>query len=331
MKLRHTLSLVTFVTFLVMLRMPVSLFAQEYEPSVENIDWSADGKYLAVGLGFQTIEILDASTQQVLRTLKTDTPISDLAWSPEPASNRLAISGVGILWIIDPHTGDNVVNLNIDPTLDCWVRFVEWSPDGTKLATGQIDRCPVGSMARLTAIIWDAASGEPLLTLGKPEQSYTVGSLAWSPDGTHLAVTEPELSQVGILDAITGEKIASIETNIVSSNIVWSPDGSRIASGSEVWDSKTLTQLAQLGFNYEVEWSPDGRYISVAMSVDDLLIYDAETYEIVYRFPRMWIRSRVQGLSWSPDSRRLAFGRDTELEILELSDPPVATLLTANR
>ncbi len=50
---------------------------------------------------------------------------------------------------------------------------VAWSPDGTRLATaGGVDQ---------TAIVWDAGTGEELLTLA--DHPSFVLSLAWSPDG----------------------------------------------------------------------------------------------------------------------------------------------------
>jgi WD40 repeat protein len=56
------------------------------------------------------------------------------------------------------------------------VNSVAWSPDGKRLATGSSDK---------TAKVWDAASGQELLTLRGHDGSVT--SVAWSPNGKRLA------------------------------------------------------------------------------------------------------------------------------------------------
>jgi len=53
---------------------------------------------------------------------------------------------------------------------------VAWSPDGKRLATGSGDG---------TAKVWDAASGQELLTL--KSHNGVVSSVAWSPQGDRLA------------------------------------------------------------------------------------------------------------------------------------------------
>jgi WD40 repeat protein len=56
------------------------------------------------------------------------------------------------------------------------VNTVAWSQDGKRLATGSSDD---------TIKVWDAASGQELLTL--QGHGGLVLSVAWSPDGAHLA------------------------------------------------------------------------------------------------------------------------------------------------
>jgi WD40 repeat protein len=51
-----------------------------------------------------------------------------------------------------------------------------WSPDGTRIATASADK---------TAKLWDALTGQELLTLYG--HTAVVGGVAFSPDGTRLA------------------------------------------------------------------------------------------------------------------------------------------------
>jgi WD40 repeat protein len=58
---------------------------------------------------------------------------------------------------------------------------VAWSPDGKRLATGSNDG---------TAKVWDAATGQELLTLRG--NTGFVYSVAWSPDGKRLAAASDD-------------------------------------------------------------------------------------------------------------------------------------------
>ena len=79
------------------------------------------------------------------------------------------------------------------------VMSVSWSPDGTRLASGSVDK---------TVLIWDAASGEQLCSLNVDS---AVLSVAYSPDGTKLTagLGYPSYSVV-VFDTQTNEQICSL-------------------------------------------------------------------------------------------------------------------------
>jgi WD40 repeat protein len=91
------------------------------------------------------------------------------------------------------------------------------------------------------------------------------------------------------LDAKKVQKLWSAEahTSVIRS-MAWSPDGSRIASGSEdrtakIWDAEDGRELLTLdafsGMVCAVVWSPDGRRLATA-DEGSLRIWDAtEAYE----------------------------------------------------
>jgi WD40 repeat protein len=99
------------------------------------------------------------------------------------------------------------------------------------------------------AKVWDANTGEELLTLSAHRES--VLSVAFSPDGTELATAGFD-GTAKIWDAATGANLLTItghhESTVFSA--VFSPDGSRLATSARttarVWDLATGAELFTL-------------------------------------------------------------------------------------
>jgi len=122
-----------------------------------------------------------------------------VAWSPD--GRRLATASednTGKVW--DTATSQELLTLRGHPGP---VKSVAWSPDGKRLATASSDNAPndksevdflltghtTGNWDS-TARVWDAASGQELLTLRG--HRGPVGSIAWSPDGKRLATASSD-------------------------------------------------------------------------------------------------------------------------------------------
>ena len=91
--------------------------------------------------------------------------------------------------------------------------------------------------------------------------------------------------------------------------VVWSPDNSRIATGSDngvwVWDAVTGEGLFSLGYGRGVEsvaWSPDNSRIVTSSTFDDLRVWDAVTGKELLS---LGYGRGVESVSWSPDSSRI--------------------------
>ena len=175
---------------------------------------------MAGSINDRTVKIWDAQSGRELHTLGAKSarlsPLSRLAFSPD--SKRLA--GGGKIW--DAETGQELANLGrgAEGTIDS----VAFSPDGKRVAGGSMGTVsdtqtgkqvftirargtmnghpwmsfsPDGKRIASSAGIWDAQTGQELLSFGKEIS----GQVAFSPDGHRLAVVPFFNNTVTIYDA----------------------------------------------------------------------------------------------------------------------------------
>lgn len=227
------------------------------------VDWSPNGQWLAatnntISTTFIWSWDAQAGAAQQLRTLPNldeFVGISGAYWSPD-GSKMVTIGDYttpaeyyGVYQVWDTATGER---LNVLPYQAAfYTPKVAWSPDGSRIAGGGIQRCPPtvpegqclpgGEVVFVTSVtdpddIWFARV--PL----------SPSALDWSQ--TTLAVATA--GYIETFDPVTGEQLLSIDTSQ----------------------------------SYRLRWSPDGRYLA-AMSgrgVVDILAIDGATYQVVASF-----------------------------------------------
>ena len=106
--------------------------------------------------------------------------------------------------------------------------------------------------------------------------------------------------------------------------VAWSPDGRRIATGSDngvwVWDAVTgkgLLSLERGRGARSVAWSPDGRRIATGSDDGDFWVWDAVTGENVLSLKH---DHQVELVAWSPDGKRiLTKTRRNEIRIWDVT------------
>lgn len=149
---------------------------------VVSIVCSPNGRWIASGDLNGAIKIWDAATGTEVATVQTHEPFGlSMAFSPD--SRRLASAGIGgavTLWDVD--TAKEIKSLHGHMGA---VSSIAFSPDGKRIVSaGWLDT---------TVRVWDAATGEELLTLhlGKergPSGMDRVDEVVFSPDGQTLAL-----------------------------------------------------------------------------------------------------------------------------------------------
>ena len=144
------------------------------------------------------------------------------------------------------------------------------------------------------------------------------GKIAYSSDGTLLTVA----SSIGIwiYDADTGATLDLLTTPTPISNVVFSPDGRMLASGSwddsmvRLWDVPTGELIVTLAGHrrsvYSVAFSPDGK--TLASGGNDLAVrlWDVTTRQLKATF--IGHLGHINSVTFSPDGSILAGGTDNE-------------------
>jgi hypothetical protein len=256
-------------------------------------------------------------------------------------NGAIAIAGdaYGVVSLIDPRTGSRS-ELTICPECATSGGFVDlaWSPDGTRIAfTTFRDHVPE-DLGSGTVGVFDVASNETttIATCGsRPSGSGSscIGHLAWSPDGSRIA-----LGVSGRLDLLDPNgrnrtSLADLGDRGSVGRPTWSPDGSSIAFFVSKGGSADLYRIDADGSNLDMvldpqprsawadgpDWSPDGSRIAYTvfvpdpssegrMSIPEVWVVDAEGSRPSKLFEAgPCCLGRSTGLAWSPDGTTIAF------------------------
>lgn len=201
------------------------------------------------------------------------------------------------------------------------VTSMEWSPDGTLLATamGSFSTADVGTDASVVWV-WNNLA-EPI---GQwKTQNGTIIVLDWSPDSKMLASGSTE--GVFVVMSKDGTPIRAVQTGAGTLFALdWSPDSQKIAAGAvnsttentvQVWgaDGNLLNTLATQfsgGKFYNTAWSPDGQYLLAGAT--DYALWDSAGNVITTTAATVTANSTPSwSAAWSPDSKSWAIGNES--------------------
>jgi WD40 repeat protein len=136
----------------------------------ESVDWSSDGRSLAVSSRDGSVLVLDPVTGGVSFSWPPGPAVLSVAWHPKGKRLAMAREDNRVL-VVKPHSTGSVMLVHRKSVND-----VAWSPDGKRLATASAD----GSVR-----LW-ASDGTMTDLVLRPHKEGTV-ALSYSPDGKRLA------------------------------------------------------------------------------------------------------------------------------------------------
>jgi TolB protein len=222
--------------------------------------------------------LLDGGGSHQLATGGTFTQPS---WAPDGSSLAYVYRGTNFadIFVTDDQGQSQTRLTNSQSTIldnNDWNLRPTYSPDGTLIAF-------VSDKNSTFPTVWlmNAADGTGRHALPTPglAQQEAVDALAWSPDGTLLAVTlfnEPGPTQIALIPlGAANRQLSRIVTDVPGGALdpAWAPDGSWIAfAGREGYvleiyaeqpDGPSLTRLTNDGaLARSPVWSPDGRHVA---------------------------------------------------------------------
>jgi WD40 repeat protein len=276
--------------------------------SVNGIVYSPDGKRIATTSDDHTAKVWDAATGEELLTLSGHTDaVSRIAFSPD-GTRLVTASGDKTVKVWDAVTGKELLTLSGHGNIMFDVAF---NPDGKRIAASGED----GNVR-----VWDAISGKELLTL-PVEGANDMRGVAFSTDGTRLAVASNGLNMVKVWDAATGEVLMSGNFGHTDFpvDISFSPDGKLAATGgadfkAKVWDTTTGQVLYTLSGHTSgvngVAFSPDGTRLATASWDHTARVWDITPAKESLFIPRdlqmeNQNNARTYDVRYSPDGTRI--------------------------
>ncbi len=284
---------------------------------VTAIQYSPNGKLLAVGCDDGRVELWDAAREVLLHTIPAQvsggTPqpdFSDDFFAFSPDSRQLAVAQItgeldqeGTTFSVDLWDLEQFVREASLPHASR-VFVVAYAPDGTFLATGTDDEA---------LCLWDLKNQVVMRTL--PEAG--IACLAFSPDSQCLAVRSIEGAAdggIGIWNVPMGKKVATLRGHIepagATMSLLFSPDGSMLASAGYdwrviLWDTKTWEMKQELlghrALLIDLAFSPDGKRIASSAFDNRCRIWEVASGREVASFPGY-------AMDFSPDGKAFAAG-----------------------
>jgi serine/threonine protein kinase len=271
------------------------------EPVV-SIVYSPDGRRM-ISRGSQSVQVWDVATNREIFTLPARER-ETLVISPDCKHFACCLPGdydeegtVGEseLKVGDLATGKERFKIKVPGSRVAGALF---SPDGKQLLalSNEGEPRPGGLTLRGAMKVWDLATRQVTATF-QIDGACFMGA-AFSGDGKYLAahscvrkvpVTAIVPHEIKVWDLMTGQGILTFKSHALGGGYAFSPDGKRIASGSQggtlkIWDVLTGEEALTLrpggasGGATCLAFSPDGRQLAAALGDGTVKVWTAPSF-----------------------------------------------------
>ena len=312
--------------------------------SARFVEYSPDGKHIAVAGFGSTVNVCDATTMEVVTAIEGDQPreVFCVDWSPD--GKRLASCGRKVSendWfdVWDAFTGDLIKKVDEMPNQ---VNHVQWSPDGKSLVSfghgksiiwdtetwesaASKESAPVGCFSPdgkrlvVSGVVYDVESDKQICHLSGGPGFH----MSWRPGASEIAVAHAD-GAIRIVDANSGRLTRTLLGHAGQvRGVSWSPDGTRLVSGGldctvRTWDltARDQNQFIPQGAANSPRWTHEGDRIALSSGWEhNFSIWDNASGEQQVIEPGT--ATEVSTASWAPDDRQVAYSGRSWLKIYD--------------
>lgn len=286
----------------------VILELSESTAGSRSLDWSPDGRLLAIAFDDNTASVWETVTGQKVAVLRGHTDwVLDVQWSLD--GKQLATAGSGTFKIWDWPVRDNPQSISIGDGL---ISSIFWDEVDSQLITG-------GPTGVYRHDVDQQTSEEQISPQVFGEFTTFSPNLGWNAvtrklairEQGHIALYDMESGQSQLkIPELAGSKLRSLDVNPNGTQLVTSSwlggDTEKSAfrvhsleSGEEQWTAVLHPHLTG-----SVSWSPDGRRIACG-GWGMAAILDVASGEVLSEFSGSELKW-INAITWDPDSSRAA-------------------------